>query len=198
MNEQRNETQVRLLNAIDRDLIDANITLNLIERLTEQNDHPQTRAFSDEELKTLTRNCTHAIILNLTKTLEKPGDQTYNLESLINHVCHDDDKATLRDECHKIRGNKVSGKLVEYRHKIIAHRNIEYKDYYVIEDEFIECRDYLLRNKGKIEKLIGQIDDLQMKIKKSRTKKEFHYDGGAEIFKIEDVEKFRIAYTQKH
>lgn len=153
MNEQRNETQVRLLNAIDRDLIDANITLNLIEKLTEQNDHPQTRAFSDEELKTLTRNCTHAIILNLTKTLEKPGDQTYNLESLINHVCHDDDKATLRDECHKIRGNKVSGKLVEYRHKIIAHRNIEYKDYYVIEDEFIECRYYLLRNKGKIEKL---------------------------------------------
>ena len=198
MNEQRNETQVRLLNAIDRDLIDANITLNLIEKLTEQNDHPQTRAFSDEELKTLTRNCTHAIILNLTKTLEKPGDQTYNLESLINHVCHDDDKATLRDECHKIRGNKVSGKLVEYRHKIIAHRNIEYKDYYVIEDEFIECRDYLLRNKGKIEKLIGQIDDLQMKIKKSRTKKEFHYDGGAEIFKIEDVEKFRIAYTKTH
>ena len=198
MNEQRNETQIRLLNAIDRDLIDANITLNLIEKLTEQNDHPQTRAFSDEELKTLTRNCTHAIILNLTKTLEKPGDQTYNLESLINHVCHDDDKATLRDECHKIRGNKVSGKLVEYRHKIIAHRNIEYKDYYVIEDEFIECRDYLLRNKGKIEKLIGQIDDLQMKIKKSRTKKEFHYDGGAEIFKIEDVEKFRIAYTKRH
>ena len=53
MNEQRVEPQVRLVNAIDRDLIDAKINLNLIERLTEQNDHPQTRAFNDEELQAI-------------------------------------------------------------------------------------------------------------------------------------------------
>ena len=198
MNEQQRETQVRLLNAIDRDLIDAKITLDLIEKLTEQSNNSHTCIFSDEELQTLIRNCTHAIILNLTKTIERPGAETYNLQSLIAQVCHEDDLEVLKVECEKIRGDKIYGKLVKYRHTIIAHRNVEYKDYIVIEEEFAECRDYLLENKGHIEKLIAQIDDLQMKIKRSRTKKEFNYDGGADIFKIENIEKFRIAYTQKH
>ena len=197
MNEQRMETQVRLLNAIDRDLIDAKITLNIIEKLTEQNNHPQTRTFNDDELQTLIRNCTHAVILNLTKTLEKPGGKTYNLQSLIEQVCHEDDREVLKEECCKIRGDKIYSKLVEYRHTIIAHRNMEYKDFHAIEDEFTECRDYLLKNNGHIEKLADQIDDLQMEIKRSRTKKEFNYDGGADIFKIEDEKDFRIAYSTK-
>ena len=75
---------------------------------------------------------------------------------------------------------------------------MEYKDFHAIEDEFTECRDYLLKNKGHIEKLADQIDDLQMEIKRSRTKKEFNYDGGAEIFKIEDEKDFRIAYSTKN
>ena len=57
MKEQRMEPQVRLVNAIDRDLIDAKINLNLIERLIEQNDRPQTRAFNDEELQAIIRSC---------------------------------------------------------------------------------------------------------------------------------------------
>ena len=198
MNEQRRETQVRLVNAIDRDLMDAKITLSLIERLTKQNDHPQTFTFNDEELKTLIRNCTYAVVLNLTKTLERPGDETYNLQSLIEQVCREEDLEVLKEKCCRIRGDKIYSKLVEYRHTIIAHRNMEYKDYHAIEEEFTECRDYLLKNKEHIEKLIDKIDSLQMEIKRSRTKKEFNYDGGADIFEIEDVEKFRIAYTQKH
>ena len=198
MNEQQTETQVRLLNAIDRDLIDAKITLNLIEKLIEQGNHPHTHAFTDEELQTLIRNCTHSIILNLTKTIERPRSQSYNLESLIDSVCHEDDLVVLKEKCHNIRGEKIYSKLVEYRIKIIAHRNMEYKDYHTIEDEFTECRDYLLNNRERIERLVDEINDLQMKIKKSRTKKEFGYDSGAEIFKIEDEEKFRIAYTTEH
>ena len=132
MSEQRREAQIRLNDAIDQDLTDAKTTLNLLERLTQQNDHPQDSLFSSKELETLIRNCVHALILHLTKTMEKPTrnpnpkKEKYNLESLINHVCHDDDKTMLRSECHKIQGNKVYGKLVEYRHNIIAHRNIEY------------------------------------------------------------------------
>ena len=133
MNEQRMETQVRLVNAIDRDLMDAKITLNLIERLTEQSDHPHTRTFNDEELPALIRSCTYAVVLNLTKTLEKPARYTYNLQSLIDQVCHEDDLDVLKAECCKMRGDKIYGRLVEYRHAIIAHRNIEYKDYLSIE-----------------------------------------------------------------
>ena len=198
MNEQQMETQVRILNGIDRDLMDAKITLNLIEKLTEQANHPHTHAFNDEELQTLIRNCTHAIILNLTKTIEKPRDESYNLQSLIESVCHEDDLEELKEKFYKIRGNNIYAKLHKYRLTIIAHRNIEYKDYHAIEDEFTECRDYLLRNKRNIENLIDQIDDLQMKIKNSRTKKEFNYEGGADIFHIENVKEFRIAYTKKH
>ena len=198
MNEQQKETQVRILNGIDRDLIDAKITLNLIEKLTEQGNHPHTHTFNDEELQTLIRNCTHAIILNLTKTIEKPRGESYNLQSLIESVCHEDDLEELKEKFYKIHGNNIYAKLHRYRLTIIAHRNIEYKDFHAIEDEFTECRDYLLRNKRNIENLIAQIDNLQMKIKKSRTKKEFNYEGGADIFHIENVEEFKIAYTKKY
>ena len=198
MNEQRTKPQLRLRNAIDQDLMDAKITLNLIEKLTEQISDRQIDTFDDEELQTLIRNCTHAVILNLTKTLERPGDKTYNLQSLIELVCHEDDLDVLKAECCKIRGDKIYGKLVEYRHTIIAHRNVEYRDYLVIEEEFTECRDYLLENKGYIKQLIDKIDDLQMKIKSSRIKKLGFIDYGAEIFEIEDIEKFRIAYTTRY
>ena len=46
--------------------------------------------FNNEELQTLIRSWTHAVILNLTKTIEKPKGETYNLESLIEHVCQDE------------------------------------------------------------------------------------------------------------
>ena len=196
------ETQVRLVNAIDRDLMDAKINLNLIERLTKHNDHPQTFTFNDEELQAIIRSCTYVVVLNLTKTLEKPNEnperETYNLQSLIKQVCHEDDLEVLKAECGKIRGDARYRELVKYRHTIIAHRNVKYKDYLVIEEEFTECRDYVLKNKGHIEQLIDKIDDLQMKIKRSRTKKEFNYDGGAEVFKIENEKDFRIAYTKRH
>ena len=209
MNEQRVEPQVRLVNAIDRDLIDAKINLNLIERLTEQNDHPQTRAFNDEELQAIIRSCTYAVVLNLTKTLEKPNEnperETYNLQSLIEQVCHEDDLEVLKAECGKIRGDARYRELVKYRHNIIAHRNIEYKDYLAIEDKFTECRDYLLENKGHIGTLVDQINDLQMKIKTSRIKKLGFIDNGAEIFAIEispeDVgqkKEIKFAYSTKY
>ena len=179
MSEQRIEPKLRLNDAIDQDLTDAKITLNLLERLTQQNDHPQDSLFSSKELETLIRNCVHALILHLTKTIEEPPrnpeknpkKETYNLESLINHMCHDDDKTMLRGECHKIRGNRVYGKLVEYRHNIIAHRNIEYRSSQAIAKEFAECKDYLLRNKERIEKLVDKINELQMNIASSRNKK---------------------------
>lgn len=175
MSEQRRKTRIRSIDAIDQDLKDAKTTLNLLERLTEENNNPQTGTFSENESPTLIRNCTHAIILHLTKTLEEPPKnpkkETYNLESLINHLCHDDDKTTLRAECHRIRGNKVYGKLVEYRHNIIAHRNIEYGGFQAIEKAFVECKDYLLRNKKRIGELVDKINMLQMDIASSRNKK---------------------------
>ena len=103
MNEQKRNAELRLLNGIDIDLIDAKITLNLIEKLTEQIDNRQASTFGAKELQTLIRNCTHAVILNLTKTLERPGNKTYNLQSLIDHVCHEDDLNVLKAECCKIR-----------------------------------------------------------------------------------------------
>ena len=157
-------------------------------------------------MQTLIRNCTHAIILNLTKTLERPKGETYNLESLIDHVCHDEDKDMLKEECHKIRGNRIYSELVKYRHSIIAHRNMEYKDYRVVEQEFVECKDYLLNNKERIENLMEKINSLQMTIKRSRNKKlGLHDDGGSEVLKIEirpeDVGKkqtLKFVYSTKH
>ena len=184
MNEQRTKPQLRLRNAIDQDLMDAKITLNLIEKLTEQISDRQIDTFDDEELQTLIRNCTHAVILNLTKTLERPGDKTYNLQSLIELVCHEDDLDVLKAECCKIRGDKIYGRLVGYRHTIIAHRNMEYKSYSVIEQEFAECRDYLLKNREHIEKFVKKIEDLQMKIKRSRHKKRGFPDDGSEFIRI--------------
>ncbi|MCY4554151.1 MAG: hypothetical protein OXC79_10800 [Candidatus Poribacteria bacterium] len=213
MNNQRRNPQVRILDAIDQDLMDGKISLNLIEKLTQQNAQPSTGAFNNEELQILIRNCTHAVILNLTKTLEKPKEktkvspkkETYNLESLIDSVCHDEDKDTLKKECHKIRGNKVYCELVKYRNKIIAHRNIEYRTYHAIAQEFAECTDYLLKKKESIEKLLQKINDLQMNIKSSRIKKLGFPDNGAEIFMIdvapEDVGKeqtIRFAYSTKY
>ena len=164
MNEQQIQPGLRINNAIDRDVMDAKITLNLIEKLTEQSNHPQTLVFSDEELQTLIRNCVHAIILNFTKTIEEPrtktvdGEkiQTYNLESLIERECHAENRELLKGEVCKIRGDRVYGKLVEYRLKIIAHRNIRGGGYRKIEQEFAECKDYLLKYKGHIEKLIEE------------------------------------------
>ena len=176
MKEQQISPNIRINNAIDQDVRDAKINLNLIGKVTDLSDLPQTIVFSSEELQTLIRNCVHAVILNLTKTIEKPiihekRIQTYNLESLIDSVCHDDDVNALKNEVQRIRGNKIYGKLVEYRHKIIAHRNVEYRGYQAIEQEFTECKDYLLEHKGQIEKLIEKINDLQMNIKDSRQKK---------------------------
>ena len=178
MNKKRVKPQTRVCDAIDRDLMDAKITLDLIGRFTEQVSHPQTCPFSNEELQTLIRNCTHAIVLNLTKAVEKPQvnhkvspkKETYNLEFLIDHVCHDEDKDTLKKECHKIRGNRVYCELVKYRHNIIAHKNLEYANYQAMELEFSECRDYLLKKKGQIKKLIEKINCLQMNIKISQYK----------------------------
>ena len=184
MGKQRTKPQLRLRNAIDQDLIDAKITLNLIEKLTKQINDRQTGVFGNAELQTLIRNCTHAVILNLTKTLERPGDKTYNLQSLIDRVCHEDDLALLKEECHKIRGDKIYSKLVDYRHTIIAHRNMEYKSYRVIEQEFAECRDYLLKNREHIEKFVKKIEDLQMDIKRSRHKKRGLPDDGSEFIRI--------------
>lgn len=207
MNEQRTGPQVRIADANDRDLRDAKTSLSLIKRLTEQSHLSQNFHFNAEELQTLIRNCTHAIILNLTKTIEKPNERVkegaYNLESLIDYVCHDEDKDTLKQECHKIRGDKIYSKLVEYRLKIIAHRNIRYSGYQAMEQEFTECKDYLLQNKGHIEKLVEKINALQMKIKRSRTKKEFGYEGEAEIIRVEispeDIgEKKEITYFTKY
>ena len=184
MNEQPTKPQLRLRNAIDQDLMDAKITLNLIEKLTEQINDPQIDTFDDEELQTLIRNCTHAVILNLTKTLERPRDETYNLQSLIDRVCHEDDLEVLKAKCYKIRGDKIYGKLVGYRHTIIAHRNMEYKSYRVIEQEFAECRDYLLKNREHIEKLVEKIEDLQMDIKRSQRKKHGLPDDGSEVIRV--------------
>ena len=176
MSEQRIQPNLRINNAIDQDLMDAKMNLNLIEKLVEQEKHPQTCIFSTKEQETLMRNCVHTITLNLTKTIEKPTIheekiQTFNLESLIDSVCHDEDKKSLREELCKMRGNRIYGKLVEYRHKIIAHRNIEYASQQAIKQVFEECKDYLLKHKGQIEKLIDKINDLQMNIKDSRLKK---------------------------
>ena len=184
MKEQRRNVEFRLRNGIDMDLIDAKITLNLIEKLTKQIHDRQTGNFGDEELQTLIRNCTHAVILNLTKTLERPGDETYNLQSLIDRVCHEDDLEVLKAKCYKIRGDKIYGKLVDYRHTIIAHRNMEYKSYRVIEQEFAECRDYLLKNREHIEKFVRKIEDLQMDIKRSRHKKRGLPDDGSEFIRV--------------
>ena len=184
MNEQKRNVELRLRNGIDIDLIDAKITLNLIEKLTEQINDRQTGTFGDDELQTLIRNCIHAVILNLTKTLERPGDKTYNLQSLIEQVCHADDLEVLKAECCKIRGDKIYGKLVDYRHTIIAHRNMEYKSYHVIEQEFAECRDYLLKNREHIEKFVKKIEDLQMDIKRSRRKKRGLPNDGSEVIRV--------------
>ena len=179
MSEQRIPPQIRISNAIDQDISDTKITLNLIERLTEQSNHPKTLAFSSEELQTLIRNCTHAIILHLTKTIEKPIDktingekvQTYNLESLIKDECPAEDQDKLKQEFCYIRSDHIYQKLVRYRHNIIAHRNMKYSSYQAIEQEFVKCKDYLLENKKHIEKLIDKIHSLQMDIKNSRNKK---------------------------
>ena len=188
MNEQRIPASIRINNAIDLDAMDAKTTLNLIERFTELSNHPETFAFSDKELQTVIRNCVHAIILNLTKTIEKPREGTYNLQSLIHHICSDEDQDMLKKELHEIRGNKIYGKLVEYRNKIVAHRNMEYGNYQVIEQEFTECGDYLIQNKKRIEKLIGKIYDLQMKIKRSRDKKlGLPTDSGSDFFIFEVI-----------
>lgn len=184
MNEQQIPPQMRIWNAIDQDLRDAKITLSLIEKLTDQNNRTQTCLFNNEELETLIRNCIHSIILNLTKTIEKPKSETHNLESRINNICHDEDQDLLKKEVHKIRGDKIYGKLVEYRHKIIAHRNIEYKSYQAIEQEFTACKDYLRENKEHIEKLIEDIISLLMNIKISRDKKLGRPDNTASDFFI--------------
>ena len=189
MKEQQILPNMRINNAIDQDIRDAKINLNLIERFTDPSDLPQILVFSSEELQTLIRNCVHTVILNLTKTIEKPiiyekRIQTYNLESLIGGVCHDDDINSLKNEVQRIRGNKIYGKLVEYRHKIIAHRNVEYGEYQAIEQEFTECKDYLLKHKEQIEKLIGKINDLQMNIKDSRLKKRGLPPGAYDMFTL--------------
>lgn len=176
MSEQRVPARIRIHDSIDQDVMDAKMNLNLIEKLAEQEKHPQTCIFSEKERETLMRNCVHTITLNLTKTIEKPTIyeekiQTFNLESLIDSVCHDEDKKSLREELCKMRGNKIYGKLVEYRHKIIAHRNIEYASQQAIKQVFQECKDYLLKNRGGIEKLVNRIGSLQMDIKDSRDKK---------------------------
>ena len=189
MNKKRVKSQTRVCDAIDRDLMDAKITLDLIGRLTEQNSHPQTCPFSNEELQTLIRNCTHATVLHLTKAVEKPRvnlkvsakTETYNLEFLIDSVCHDEDKDTLKKECYKIRGNKVYSELIKYRHNIIAHRNLEYRNYQAMEREFAECRDYLVKKKGQIKNLIEKINCLQINIKISQYKKLGFPDDGSSI-----------------
>ena len=189
MKEQQIPPNIRINNAIDQDIRDAKINLNLIEKVTDPSDLPQTLVFSSEELQTLMRNCVHAVILNLTKTIEKPiiheeRIQTYNLESLIDSICHHDDINSLKNEVQRIRGNKIYGKLIEYRHKIIAHRNVEYGEYQAIEQEFTECKDYLLKHKGQIEKLIDKINDLQMNIKDSRLKKRGFPPGAYDMFTL--------------
>ena len=175
MKEQRIPPRIRIHDAIDQDLKDAKITLNLLEKLTEQEQDPQTCIFSKEELETLIRNCVHAIVLNFTKTIETPKRQfeneTYNLESLIDSICQDDDKDSLKGDLREIRGNRIYGRLVEYRLNIIAHRNIEYRNYQAIEWKFKECQDYLLEKKKDIEKLIGKMELLQMDIESSDKKK---------------------------
>ncbi len=181
---------IRFLNAIDLDLMDAKKTISLIEKLIAQSNQPNTSVFSKKELQTLIRNCIHSIILNLTKTIEKPKEkignesvklgtrkyreielQTYNLKALIDYTCHDDDLNALTEEYDKIKGNNIYGKLVDYRHSIIAHRNIEYQNYQAIEQKFAECKDFLIKNRDKINSLIDKIHDLQMDIKASRNKK---------------------------
>ena len=57
MGEQRIPGQIRIHDAIDHGLRDAEISLTLIERLTEQINYPQTFDFDKEELTTLIRNC---------------------------------------------------------------------------------------------------------------------------------------------
>ena len=175
MKEQRIPPRIRIHDAIDQDLKDAKITLNLLEKLTEQEQDSQTCIFSKEELETLIRNCVHAIVLNFTKTIETPKRQfeneTYNLESLIDSICQDDDKDSLKGDLREIRGNRIYGRLVEYRLNIIAHRNIEYRNYQAIEWKFKECQDYLLEKKKDIEKLIGKMELLQMDIESSDKKK---------------------------
>ena len=52
MNDQRRVTQVLVVDAIDLDLRDAKVTISLIERLTEQNNHPETCLLT-------TKNCRH-------------------------------------------------------------------------------------------------------------------------------------------
>ena len=183
MKAQRIPPRIRIHDAIDQDLKDAKITLNLLEKLTEQEKDPQTCIFSKEELETLIRNCVHAIVLNFTKTIEIPKRQfeneTYNLESLIDSICQDDDKDSLKEDLREIRGNRIYGKLVEYRLNIIAHRNIEYRNYQAIEWKFKECQDYLLQKKKDIEKLIGKMGLLQMDIESSYNRKHGIPEGSA-------------------
>ena len=177
MSEQRIEPAILINDAIALDRSDAQITLDLIERLTEQGNDPQT--FSDEEFQTLIRNCIHAIVLHFTKTIEEPkgttirGEkiQTYNLESLIKNECLAEEQDLLRTEVCSIRGDHIYREILEYRIKIIAHRNIRSGSYQEIEQEFIECRNFLIQNKKRIGKLIERIFDLQVKIKNSRNKK---------------------------
>ena len=191
MSEQYQKAQLRILDSIDKDFDDARVSLSLIERLTEQSANSNTSNFSNEELQTLIRNCIHSVILNLTKTLERPSknkkNETYNIELLIDNRCHDEDKDRLRDKCKKIRGNQVYNQLEKYRNNIIAHRNIVYGSYQAMGDIFSECKDYLLANKERIQTLIGEINTLQMEIKDSRNKKLGRPDFGGDLFEINVV-----------
>ena len=169
MNEQRIEPTILILDAIGLDRSDAKITLDLIERLTEQGNDPQT--FSDKEFQTLIRNCTHAIVLHFTKTVEKPTKERHNLKTLIDRDCRDEDKAALKVKFNKIWRDPVYSKISEYRNNIIAHRGKQFGSYEAVKQEFTECRDYLIQNTKRVGKLIDRIFDLQVKIKNSRNKK---------------------------
>ena len=185
MNEQRIESALLIDDAIGLDRSDAKITLDLIERLTEQINHPQTLAFSDNELQTLIRNCTHAIVLHFTKTVEKPTKERYNLKTLIERECHDEEKAALRVKFNKICRDPVYLKISEYRNNIIAHRGKLFGSYEAVKQEFTECRDYLIQNKKRVEELIDRIFNLQVKIKNSRNKKRgFPSDSSSDSFTI--------------
>ena len=184
MNEQHVPADIRILNAIDQDIEDAKITLGLIEKLTEENSNTHSNIFNKDEIQTLIRNCIHAIILNLTKTIEYPQWETFNLESHIDAVCHDDDKDQLKIIVKGIRGDHIYGNIRKYRDKIIAHRGIDYKGQHAIKQVFEECKKYIINNKQHINMLLNKINDLQMKIKGSKNKKAGLPEYGADTFKI--------------
>ena len=174
-NQHRIPAQIRLSNAIDRDLEDTKNNLQILSELMKSKKEKSRNESSASKkeldlLDTRIRNCISSITTSICKIIEDPvenkREETFSFYTLI-EKCDETDKEALKKRHKKIKGDHIYGKLEEHRNSIIVHRNIKYQNYQTNESRLTEYAEYLINNRERIEKLIDNINSLLMDISTS-------------------------------